>query len=129
MRRFNISLFGFLAVVTCLILLVVAIYERNRANEIESKSLVIESPEYRAIIDQDWEIMKRELSLKYAIQELEENDVQADLLSDGVLAGNTNFRRELANVRNAKLKLSREKMKLENMRNAIIENTANASRK
>ena len=129
MRRFNISLFGFLAVVTCLILLVVAIYERNRANEIESKSLVIESPEHRAIIDQDWEIMKRELSLKYAIQELEENDVQADLLSDGVLAGNTNFRRELANVRNAKLKLSREKMKLENMRNAIIENTANASRK
>ncbi len=127
MRRVNISLFSFLAVVSCLIFLVIAIYERDRANEIESKSIVITSPEYLAIIDQDWDIMKRELQLKYAMQKLEENNVQSDLMDDGVSAGNINFRRELANIRNSKLKLSREKNKLENMRNAIIKNSVDSS--
>lgn len=102
-------------------LLVVAIYERNRANEIEAKSILVDSPEYREIVNQDWEIMKRELALKYAMQKYEKDKQKLTSLDDRSPEFSIGDRRELANIRNSKLKIEREKSKLESMRNALVE--------
>lgn len=127
MRRFNLSLFSLFAIVTCVILLVVSLYERRRANEIESKSIAISSPEYRAIIEQDWQIIKRELQLEFALRQFERDhgDSIADI--EGVEILPIGGRREAANIRNSQLKLDREKMKLDGMKKDLIKTIVQSS--
>ena len=86
----------------------VAVYERNRALEIESRSIVTNSPEYKAIAEQNWVILQRNLQVQYAISQLPEGQsLEKTAIGTGIVPIAT--RRELANIRNSQLKLEREK--------------------
>ena len=121
MRRFNISLFSFFAVITCLILLVVSIYERRRANEIEMMSIDVSSPEYRMIIAQDLQLMREELQVQNAIKQLETR-YASRLASEDINEFQmppVGYQKESTNIRNMQLKLDREKSKLNAMKQDV----------
>ena len=127
--QFKLSLFHLFAIATCLILLAIAMYERNRAAEIEARSFLITKPEYRAIIEQDWEIFKREVALQCAIEALDKNrDLSAQLIPRDSQQ-HAVFLRQLVNLRNSKLKLAREKSNLKDMRKTLVRNASNLSGK
>ena len=60
----KIGISSFLLLAICLILLFVAIYERNRANEIEANSVTVSNREYRDLVSRDLRLMKRERELQ-----------------------------------------------------------------
>jgi len=78
------------------------------------------SPEYRAIVEQNWKVMKLELKLQYTLKQFEKVHNRTDVLTDGNSLLPVGARRELANIRNLRLKHSREKSKLNAMRDDLI---------
>ena len=121
MRRFKLSLSSFLLIILCLMLLAIAIFERNRAIKIESAAIITDNAELKALATQEWEIVKRELSVQYALSKLSTTktltNAETDRSNDDSIAN----RRQLANIRNAQLKLQREKGILESMRFDIVQ--------
>ena len=124
-------------VILSLIIFLIAIvhYERNRANRLAMQIDRLEAPLTEAIQKQEWLIRKQELALLYAKDSLrtqmesEQIMLYEKLFGDTVgLSGPSNtalgHRRELANIRNAQLKLSREKAKLEGLNNELMEHRA-----
>ena len=111
---------------TCVILLSIAIYERNRANEIEARSFFVVNPEYRAIIEQDWMTFEREVALQLAIETVNENGVQESESDNGESQVSQHARTQFANLRHSKLKLAREKSRLASMRNVLINGAASS---
>ena len=97
----KIGISSFLLLAICLILLFVAIYERNRANEIEAISVTVSNREYRDLVSRDLRLTKREREFQKIARGFERPFDMAYL----DLAG----RAELANLRNSKLKLIRER--------------------
>lgn len=120
MRRPRISLFNFIVVSLCATLLIVSLYERRRANEIESKSLVVSTPEYRAVLEQDWDVLRRQIQHQEAIRQFKNTYGDLPPVNDEIPLS-IGARRSLANIRNSDLRISREKLKLESMRNSLAE--------
>ena len=89
----------------------VAMVEQFRSSRLQSQ-LTGQQTMTSAIRHQLWEIKKRELALEYSRNSLAKDQV-AFIQSGGTVP--VGIRRELANIRNAELKLSREKDKLQSM--------------
>jgi hypothetical protein len=110
--------------VGCLILFLVfaATYERNRANRLAMQMDRLERPMTEAIQKQEWLIHKRELALKYAKDALP--TFEGEYTGTDISGMPMGFRRELANIRNAQLKLSREEAELERLKKELMEHRA-----
>jgi hypothetical protein len=107
-------------------LFVVALYERRRANEIESRSMVAAS--HRAIVEQELEVMKRELAICLAYSKFDRE--HARLVGDegdSFQLSTVSFRNETANIRNSQFKLARERSRLNAMKRDVVGDMAQSS--
>ena len=110
MRRHNISLFNLFAIVACIILFVVSIYERHRSNEVGTKY---------AICAQERQCLNRELQLQFSISRFEQDLANSIVRIDGAAIIPIGSYRAAANMRNSQGKLVREKTKLNAMRKSL----------
>ena len=116
LQRPKISLFGFLALVMCILLLIVAIYERRRADAIEANAILVSSPQYKLVIAEELEILKKEIQLERA-----KNTFRSRMgLKGAEPLGSVEFRREAANIRNSGLKIGREKARVAGMKADLV---------
>jgi len=116
MQKYQLRLGSFLLILTCFMLAFMARYERNRVDELESTSITVEDSGIRKLLELDLELMERETELLRAISQFRE---EAGTLFEGVDV-DVAMRAKLANFRNAKLKLARERHKLAGMRTDIL---------
>ncbi len=110
--------------VVCILLLLAFLYvfERSRADQLQSRLNDMTAPIKEEIAKQQFNIQKRELAYQYAL------DALPPVLSDGLNRGeglsSNSFpiraRRELANLRNAKLKIDREKNRLKVLQDELL---------
>lgn len=123
MKKSQLSLTNFLLV--CLLVLFMGLYvfQSNKSRILEDRIISLTSPIQREIDQSKWSIQKQERQLQYARAALKpklDSITQVDLIvSNGLPSLNLNpnttptgIRRELANLRNAELKLNREKDRL-----------------
>ena len=125
MPKLSTDLAKFLAIATCAMLLFVAVYERNRSREIESGSVAVPDADLRILVVGELELMAREIELSRNMALLEKAlptlpPGDANLQIPNIAEKFLNARVEMANLRNAKLKLERERQKLVAMRTDII---------
>lgn len=115
MRKFRVSLIGFLVVVTSVVFLFILGYERYCSNLIQSRSVTIPNPAIRAMVELDLNALQLEQQLETSQTrfELKYHPNENELIPSGA-------RRELSNIRNRQLKLHREKARLTVLRQVIV---------
>lgn len=117
--------FSILTLVLCSLLIAmafIAIYERNRANQLRKKLEEIRSTKLAAINQQNWTIQKRRLAYDYAVDQLDETWSSQSLDSNQfptLVDLPVGQRRQLANLRNAKLKIDRDLSVLDEMKSEL----------
>lgn len=112
----------------------VAIYEQKRADRLASQLRQLEHPMVEAIRQQEWLVQKRQLALDYSkdsVRKQMERANKAHASKDegakpkfSIIMGVGPFDNELANIRNAELKLSREKAKLQGLKKELEQHRA-----
>lgn len=99
----QISLSNFLLLTVVVLLAVLYTHQRRRANQLENALLTATDPVIDEIQRLESSVSKRELALNYSKRLVKLNQATA---------ANPKLRREFANIRNAQLKLDREKSRL-----------------
>lgn len=123
MRRQKISLGNFMLL--CLLIGFIGLYvfESQRAHRLEVQLHALAAPLKKEIEKLEWEVSKREKAYEFALASFQADmDLQATYEDPGA-ASDEQFplgtRRELANLRNAKLKLDRERSRLKSLKDEL----------
>ena len=130
MHRYRPGLGRLFVVVTCAAFLFVAIYDRNRSRQIEATSIAVPDNDLRTLVEDELELIAREIELERKIDLFEKSRHKLRMSDSGLGAENIaqlllGARSEMANLRNSKLKLIREKSKLVAIRVDIIDSKKN----
>lgn len=106
MQKFKMRLTSFLLIMTCVMLLFVAIYERNCSNALRATSISVSDPDVRALLADELKLMERESELQSEMARFEQKKITLPFDAENL---DTSIRKDLANFRNSKLKLIRER--------------------
>ena len=121
MRKRKMGLASFFLVATCIMLLLIASYERMRSNALESISIAVSDPDVRALLEDELDLMEREAELQMEMAKFEKEKLKIPFDMSEL---DVPTRAELANLRNLKLKLIRERKKLIGIRTDLIKDKA-----
>ena len=96
---------SFLLIMTCVMLLLVAIYERNCSNALRATSISVSDPDVRALLADELKLMERESELQSEMARFEQKKITLPFDAENLDVLSV----RLSNFRNSKLKLIRER--------------------
>ena len=105
MQKFKMRLTSFLLIMTCVMLLFVAIYERNCSNALRATSISVSDPDVRALLADELKLMERESELQSEMARFEQKKITLPFDAENLDVLSV----RLSNFRNSKLKLIRER--------------------
>ena len=105
MQKFKMRLTSFLLIMTCVMLLFVAIYERNCSDALRATSISVSDPDVRALLADELKLMERESELQSEMARFEQKKITLPFDAENLDVLSV----RLSNFRNSKLKLIRER--------------------
>ena len=105
MQKFKMRLTSFLLIMTCVMLLLVAIYERNCSNALRATSISVSDPDVRALLADELKLMERESELQSEMARFEQKKITLPFDAENLDVLSV----RLSNFRNSKLKPIRER--------------------
>ena len=105
MQKFKMRLTSFLLIMTCVMLLLVAICERNCSNALRATSISVSDPDVRALLADELKLMERESELQSEMARFEQKKITLPFDAENLDVLSV----RLSNFRNSKLKLIRER--------------------